>query len=157
MYKLFLYLFLTIVLTSCGGEDDICTSGEATPRIILKFKTASTNKIRTLDSIFVSVDLGNGLQRIITSRNSTDSIIVPLRVDDALFTDFYVKLGPVADSSKIRINYTTKSEYVSPACGVKKIYENVNSTLLSTNPVLKIEQTQNIISNEDKTSFFLLF
>lgn len=158
MRKIILFLTLMLTLVSCGSEDDICTSGEATPRIKIKFKTAANNKILTLDSIYVSVDLGNGPRTIIRQNSPSDSIIIPLRVDDSPFTDIYVKLGPTrTDSAKIRINYTTTSQYVSPACGIKKSYENVNSVLQKNVPVVGLEQVQNQIINEQKTSLYFLF
>ncbi len=153
----FLSLILFVFLYSCSSDDDICTSGEATPRIKMKFKSLGDNKLITLDSIFVSVDFGAGAKNVLSQKIPTDSIIIPLRVDDAPYTDIYVKLGSKLDSSKIRINYTTKSQYVSPACGIKKTYENLNSVLEKSDPVLKLEQTQNQITNEAKTSLYLIF
>jgi hypothetical protein len=142
---------------NCSNEDDICTSGEATPRIKIKFKT-SDNKLKTLDSIFVSIDFGSGAKKILSQKFPTDSILLPLRVDDSPFTDIYVKLASkAADSSQIRINYSSVSKYVSPACGIKKNYENLNPVLVKPNPVLKLEQTQTQITNEAKTSLYLIF
>ncbi|SEF99528.1 hypothetical protein SAMN05421847_1229 [Halpernia humi] len=152
----FVAFLFCLSLMNCSNEDDICTSGEATPRIKIKFKSQD-NKLKTLDSIFVSVDFGSGAKNILSQKFPTDSILIPMRVDDAPFTDIYVKLASKADSSKIRINYTTKSQYVSPACGIKKLYENVNPVLEKANPVLKIEQNQTQILNEAKTSLYLIF
>lgn len=156
MKNIFFLFLLSLSLFSCNTDDDICTSGEATPRLNIKFKT-SDNKLKILDSIFVSVDFGNGIKSVLKQRTPTDSILIPLRVDDALYTDIYVKLGPKADSSKIRINYTTKSQYVSPACGIKKTYENLNPVLEKPVPVIKLETTQTEITNEAKTSLYLIF
>ncbi|SFI25820.1 DUF6452 family protein [Halpernia frigidisoli] len=163
MKKIFLFSLFSLVLFSCGSEDDICTSGEGTPRIKIKFKTQANNKLKSLDSIFVSADLGSGVQPVLAQKFPTDSIVIPLRVDDAPYTDIYVSLaskvpaGQVLNVSKIRINYTTKSQYVSPACGIKKTYENLNSVLINPNPVLNLEQTQTQITNEAKTSLYLIF
>ena len=57
----------------------------------------------------------------------------------------------------MKINYTLKSEYVSPACGFKRLYENVSGTLETANPVLKIEQNQEQIIDENKTHFYFTF
>ena len=157
MKKVVFFLTLILLLFSCSSEDDICTNGDASPRLKMKFKTSETNKLKTLDSIFVSVDFGTGAKSVLKQRFPTDSILIPLRVDDAPYTDIYVKLGSTSDSSKIRINYTTKSQYVSPACGIKKTYENVNPVLEKASPVLKLEPTQNQITNEAKTSLYLIF
>ena len=157
MKRIIFLLTFILLLISCGSEDDICTNGEASPRIKMKFKTSETDKLKTLDSIFVSVDFGAGVKSVLKQKFPTDSILIPLRVDDATYTDIYVKLASKGDSSKIRINYTTKSVYVSPACGIKKTYENLNPVLEKSNPVLKLEQTQNQITNEAKTSLYLIF
>ena len=153
--KYFLFFILSIFLISCVSDDDICVSGEATPRMQLKFLT-DEGKPKTLDSLYVSVEYASGKSLIVKQRNS-DSVLIPLRVDEQEFTDIYIKQRTHGEESKIRINYTTKSEYVSPACGIKKTYENVEGELLKTNPVNTIEQNQNQIINEDKTHFYLIF
>ncbi len=155
--SIFLVLFFSMMLLSCGSDDDICLSGEATPRMKLKFKTQSTGKLRTLDSVFVNVDYGSGAVPVITSRIKTDSVLIPLRVDDAVVTDVYIGLSSAAVNSKLKVNYTTKSEYVSPACGIKRVYENLNGQLETPGNVQAIEQNQTQITDEAKTHFFLLF
>lgn len=150
-------LLLLLLIVSCGSDDDICLSGEATPRMKLKFKTQSTGKLRTLDSVFVKVDYGNGLVPVIAARTRTDSVFVPLRVDDASVTKVFVGLSSTAINTEIDVRYTTKSAYVSPACGIKKVYENVSATLSGAGNVLGIEQNQSQITDESKTHFFLLF
>ena len=152
----FLSLFL-VSLFSCTSDDDICIGGEATPRMKMKFKTASTGKLKTLDSLYVNVDYGNGQIPVIARKAKTDSVYIPLRVDGNPFTEIYVGLSKAAITSKIKINYTTASEYVSPACGIKKVYENVNSTVEIANPVTGTEQNQAQITDESKTHLFLLF
>lgn len=155
--SVFLASIFSIMMLSCGSDDDICLSGEATPRMKLKFKTQSTGKLKTLDSVFVNVDYGNGAVPVITSRVKTDSILIPLRVDDALATEVYIGLSSAAVNSKFKVNYTTKSEYVSPACGIKRVYENLNGVLETPASVQAIEQNQTQIIDEAKTHFFLLF
>lgn len=144
------------MLCSCGGDDDICESGEGTPRIKLAFKNAATDKEVTLDSLYVAVDYGSGKVQLGKLQKIT-SRLVPLRVDDSPYTDVYVRLSDKGQESKVRISYTTKSIYVSPGCGVKKNYGNLSSELLTPNPVMKVEVGQNNIENEDKTNLYLLF
>ena len=157
MKKIMFFSLLCFVLFSCGSEDDICTSGEGTPRIKIKFKSLSNNKEIPLDTLYVNVDYGKGAVPVITKQAEADSALIPIRVDENSFTDIYVRLRKFGPESKIRINYTTKSQYVSPACGIKKTYQDLNSVLGNTNPVLKLEQTQNEITNEAKTSLYLDF
>ncbi|MBF8458169.1 hypothetical protein IV494_13380 [Kaistella sp. G5-32] len=154
--KIFLISLFLISLFSCGSDDDICLGGEATPRMKLRFKTQSTGKLKTMDSLYVNVDYGNGPISVV-AKSKVDSVLIPLRVDDVPFTKIYVGITKKAVTSEIKINYTTKSQYVSPACGVKRIYENVTSVLDVPNPVLAVEQNQNQITDESKTHFYLLF
>lgn len=157
-FKLFIAVCFLGLLFSCGGDDDICESGEGTPRMKVSFLNADSGKEKTVDSLYVAVDYGSGKVQLggqakITSR------IIPLRVDDSPYTDIYFRITNKGTESKVRINYTTKSIYVSPGCGVKKTYENLNSVLdpTTTTPVKSIEPGQNFIENEDKTNLYLLF
>ncbi|AZA80869.1 hypothetical protein C1637_11335 [Chryseobacterium lactis] len=157
--KYFKFLILTCflgVLSSCGGDDDICESGEGTPRLGIAFKDAD-GKVMTLDSLYVSVDYGTGaLVDLGVTANNT-SRLIPLRVDDAPYTDIYFKNRIKGPQSKVRVSYTTKAIYVSPGCGIKKNYENLSSELLTPNPVKKLENGLNQIENENKTNLFLFF
>jgi len=123
----------------------------------IKFKTKATGKLKTLDSLYINVDYGSGPVSVVATKSKTDSVLIPLRVDDAAFTKMFVGTSKAAITSEIKINYTTNSSYVSPACGIKKIYENVSALLEVPNPVLDVEKNQNQIVDESKTHFYLLF
>jgi len=154
--KYFILLFFGLMLlSSCGGDDDVCISGEATPRMKVKFKS-SDGRTATLDSLYVDVDYGSGAVSVLQA-NSVDSVLIPLRVDDNLFTEISLRTTNKGNSSKIKITYSLKSEYVSPACGFKRLYENVGATLVTPNPVIKIEQNQDLIIDENKTHFYFIF
>ncbi|ASW75784.1 hypothetical protein IQ37_01825 [Chryseobacterium piperi] len=157
-YFKFLIVFALLgMLYSCGGDDDICESGEGTPRMKISFKSFETTKDITVDSLYVAVDYGSGKINLGKTANNT-SRLIPLRVDDSPYTEIYFKRRLTGPESKVRVNYTTKASYVSPGCGVKKTYENLNSELPTPdNPVKKVEIGQNNIENEDKTNLFLFF
>lgn len=154
--KIFFVSIFLLSLFSCGSDDDICLEGEATPRMKLKFKTQATGKLKTLDTLIVSVDYGSGKIPVVT-KTKVDSILIPLRVDDSPFTKMYIKLGVKSPESEVQINYETKTQYVSPACGMKKYYENTSAQVITHDPVLETEQNQTEIVDENKTHFFLLF
>ena len=155
--KFFFLLILLAFLSSCGSDDDICIGGEASPRMKIKFKTQSSGTLKTLDSLFIKVDYGQGPVAVFGSVLKTDSVLIPLRVDETPFTKIYIGLSRTTVNSELVVNYTTKSEYVSPACGIKRLYENVNSQLLVPGSVVGLEQNQNQIIDENKTHLFLLF
>lgn len=144
-----------LFLSSCQGDDDVCVSGEATPRMKVKFKSAD-GRVATLDSLYVDINYGSGLVNVIKAK-SIDSVTIPLRVDNNPFTEISLRTTNKGNSSKIKVTYSLKSEYVSPACGFKRLYENVGGTLETPNPVIKIEQNQDQIIDENKTHFYFIF
>ena len=156
-FKIFFISIFILSLSSCGSDDDICISGEATPRVKIKFKTKATGKMKTMDSLFIAVDYGVGPVAVFGTVSKIDSVLIPLRVDETPFTKMYVGISRTAVNSEIKINYTTESEYVSPACGIKKLYQNVNTELEVPNAVLGVEQNQTQIIDESKTHLYLLF
>ena len=156
MKKILAALLVLFLLISCGSDDDICTSGEATPRMKIKFKNSVTGNVKTLDSLYVDVDYGSG-PVLVVQRKLADSCLIPLRVDEVPFTDVYVRLTKLGAKSKIKINYTTTSKYVSPACGIKRLYENLNPVLETATPVVSVEKNQNEIIDEKKTHIYLHF
>jgi hypothetical protein len=155
-FKFLIAICFLGMLFSCGGDDDICESGEGTPRMKVAFRSLSTGKETTLDTLYVAVDYGAGKVDL-GKVAKIDSRLIPLRVDNSPYTDVYFKLTSKGAESKVRINYSTKSTYVSPGCGIKKSYENLTSELVTPNPVQKVEIGQNQIENEDKTNLYLSF
>lgn len=155
MKKLMMFFVVGLLLVSCNTDDDICTSGEATPRAKIKFKDAN-NKLVELDSIYVDVDYGDGMENIIAAA-AVDSVLVPLRVDESLYTKIDIRTSSEETASTITIDYTTTNKYVSPACGVKKLYHDVTYTLENMDAVTDVESNQTQIIDENKTHFYLIF
>lgn len=153
---IFPFLILGFLLTSCENDDDVCVSGEATPRLKIKFKSAD-NKVLTLDSLYLDVDYGNNNVLTVVKAAKVDSALIPIRVDDVGFTELYVRKTKKGSVSKIKLNYNTTSEYVSPACGFKRLYQNLSGSLETANPVTKVELNQNQIINENKAHLYLVF
>lgn len=151
--KFLLIIFTASTMVSCGGDDDICESGEGTPRMKVKFRNLG-GQLKTVDSLYLRVDYGTRIVDFGKTTNA-DSLLVPLRVDDSPFTEMYFKTRKTQAESKVRVNYTTTATYVSPGCGVKKTYQNVGSQLITPNIVTTIANGQNTIENEDKTNLFL--
>lgn len=154
-FKFLIAICFLGILFSCGGDDDICESGEGTLRMKVAFRSKD-GKETTLDTLYVAVDYGAGKVDL-GKVAKIDSRLIPLRVDNSPYTDVYFKLTSKGAESKVRINYSTKSTYVSPGCGIKKSYENLTSELVTPNPVQKVEIGQNQIENEDKTNLYLSF
>lgn len=72
MKNLILFFGFLLLLTSCGGDDDICLSADSTPRLKLKFKSAAntnSNQLIEVDTLYVDVDYGKtNLTNIITAQ-----------------------------------------------------------------------------------------
>lgn len=160
MKKIGFFLSILFVLASCGSDDDICLSSDSTPRLKLKFRssTSTSNQSIPLDTLYVDVDYGKStLTNIITAQANVDSVFVPMRIDKVPFTDIYFRTRKNGSRSKLRINYTTQAIYVSPACGFKINYDNLNGQLLESNPVFKVESNQASLTDESKVNFYLRF
>lgn len=161
MKNLILFFGFLLLLTSCGGDDDICLSADSTPRLKLKFKSAAntnSNQLIEVDTLYVDVDYGKtNLTNIITAQANVDSIFVPMRVDDVQYTDVYFRTRKNGPRSKMRVSYITKPIYVSPACGYKINYENLNAELLESNPVQNVESNHTSLTDESRINFYLRF
>lgn len=140
---------------SCGSDDDICLHGEGTPRVKLKFKDKN-NKLIQLPQVYVDVNYGGGVKNVINQKMA-DSLLIPLKVDGSGQTDLIIHTSESGAKSTVKIKYTEESVYVSPACGIRKLYRGVSSELGNPNPVLSLEQTQTEILNENKTHLYLIF
>ncbi len=160
MKKVFFFLIILLTLIQCGSDDDICLSSDSTPRLKLKFRSeeSGNNQLIALDSLYVDVDYGKSeLTSVISAQADVDSVFVPLRIDDVAYTDVYFRTRKNGPRSKLRINYSTKAIYVSPACGFKINYENLNAELLESNPVYHVESNNTSLTDENKINFYLRF
>lgn len=151
---------LGIVLCSCGNDDDICDKGLGTPRMKVKFKTEN-NKLYQPDTLVIGVKLTNSEDiKTVVSAIKPDSVLVPLRVDDQTYTDLYIRTQPnnkAEQLSVVRVNYTPRSEYVSPACGIRRLYNDLKSSVTQSASVKKVETNTSKIDNENPTHIYFIF
>lgn len=152
----FFLVTIFLSLLSCGGEDDICTAGEATPRMKVKFKSTE-GKLKTMDTLYVDVEYSSGVQSTVFTGSKVDSVLIPLRVDNQPFTNVYFRNRKNGNKSLVKVQYTPGSKYVSPACGLKRLYMDFSPELVNPNPVLGIEKNQPEIVDESKTHLYLTF
>lgn len=47
-------------LVSCGGDDNICESGEGSPRMKVRFRNSS-GQLKRVDSLYLRVDYGGSI------------------------------------------------------------------------------------------------
>lgn len=153
-------LLLSIALISCNSDDDICDKGLGTPRLKIKFKTEN-NKLYQPDTLLIGVQLTDAdTIKTVVSAIKPDSVLVPLRVDEQPYTDLYIRTQPNNPSEKtavVRIHYTPKAEYVSPACGIRRLYEQVSASVQQAAAVKNVETNATSINNENQTPIYLIF
>lgn len=147
--------FLILLLFSCAEDSDVCVSGDATPRMKIKFRDAGNLPLR-LDSVYINVDYGNGPVNVVTMAKA-DSVLLPLRVDNNGFTEFTVRKTNKGNAARLKVSYTTQSKYVSPACGFKLLYENVSAQVMTPNPVNSTVISQTQITDESNVHLYLVF
>lgn len=150
----FLLLIFSFTLLSCGSEDDICLSSEGTPRIKMKFKD-SNGKLLLRQNLTFKINYGEEVKTF--TATSADSVLLPLRIDESNFTDIEIGSAASGPFSQLRVNYDTKSEYVSPACGIRRLYENINANISGAGPVKSVETNQTSVTDENKTHLYLIF
>jgi len=160
--RYFIALFSIIILSifaiqSCQ-DDDICIDA-ITPRMIISFRDKTTNAELKMDSVNV--------YRLNTSTNNWERIYfsalkstieINLNVNDETSTQlrvsqFYQNSTSIYDN--VSVSYENSDEFLSKACGFKRVYKNV-SILLNTNTLFSnSEQNTTEISDESQTHLYL--
>ena len=142
-------------LSSCE-ENDICTEGK-TPKLNIQFLNTD-GKLSRRDSIYVDVDFGpQGYKNVLQVAN-VESILVPLRIDDAPNTSIYIYTRKKGAKDLVNITYKPVNQYVSPACGVRKIYQNLGLNLgANAQNIKSYKLSTNEITNETTSHLLLAF
>ncbi|QCX53375.1 hypothetical protein [Elizabethkingia sp. JS20170427COW] len=157
--KYFKYLIgilpFALLFTACNQADDICTEG-GTPKMKVKFR--KDGKIYNPDTLYVDVLYANDTLHITpTPLIEPDSILIPLKVNGEGFTDILVKTREKGSVSKLKVSYKETSQYVSPGCGVRKIYDDVSASLLTPNPITSVQSNVTQIHDETRTALYFNF
>ncbi|MHC6198359.1 DUF6452 family protein [Elizabethkingia miricola] len=156
---IFCFVPLLLAIVGCNQEDDICTEG-GSPKMKVKFKRAADGKLTRMDSLTVRILWGTDTLMVAPNVKAVDSVMIPLKVTGDGFTDILVQTNPKSktDISKIKVKYTESSEYVSPGCGIRKLYDNLTvSPVEGLNPVKSVDINSNQIHNEVKTVLYFNF
>jgi len=154
---IFFILPVFVIFFACNQESDICTEG-GTPRMKIKFK--KSGKLFTVDSLTMSVLASDSdTINVLTNAKKVDSVLVPMKINGDGFTDILVKVNPNSNInySKIHVEYDEKLEYVSPGCGMRKLYDNISANLKKSDSITSIEINSNQIHNENTTVIYLVF
>lgn len=152
---MFFVLMLGIFAASCAGDDDICLHSEGTPRLKMKFKD-SAGRLATLDSLYISADYGGGTQAVVQAAR-VDSVLVPLRIDGSGSTLLEIRRRKAEMPARLQLQYAEQAEYVSPACGIRKLYRDVRYQLHPAAGARAAEPAQNEITDEIRTHLYITF
>ncbi|AQX11507.1 hypothetical protein BAX94_08635 [Elizabethkingia meningoseptica] len=157
---IFYFIPLLLVLAACNQEDDICTEG-GTPRMKVKYK--KDGKLFKVDTLMIKILSGKDtltVTRATQDQLGIDSTYIPLKVNGDGYTDILIRQVRKNDKtgySVIRMKYNETSEYVSPGCGIRKLYDNVSAEVTQPNQVKSVELNTNQIHNESQTVLYFNF
>ena len=153
--KKILLLFLGLLLLNGCERDDICID-DITPRLVIRLYNAeditSFKPVTDIEVQLIGIDTIYTGETITTS---TDSIAIPLRVDQN-FTQFFLTKNKNSDTDKntdtLTITYTLNPVFVGRSCGYKDIFSAVTyKTESDDNSWIKnIESVSSTIENEDQ-------
>ncbi|HUH28072.1 DUF6452 family protein [Gelidibacter sp.] len=160
--KILLSLLIILSLWSCE-RDDICASTTpTTPHLIIRFYNINAiSETKTVRRMDVTAE---GNPKFIVSDKTTDSIVLPLKVDalDNLNTSRFVLTkdrdydtdddpNTVSNADIIEVKYTPELIYVSRACGYKSVFNNLSATRETdlSNWIIDIQVINDTINNEN--------
>lgn len=148
-----LMLFLLI---GCE-KDDICVDGDTPLLVIRFFDSAQPETPKAVDQLRV-IGLGNGDPvSTFADRSSLDSIALPLRPGETETTFILIRDSQdeegveTGNPDTLQLNYITREEFVSRACGFIANYEELESQLQtsSENWIQSIEVDTTSVQNQD--------
>ena len=136
--KKIVILWCAIIGLSGCEKDDICDANTpTTPRLVIEFYDNLT-AVPTLKNVvnlgIIAPDIASGI-----GFNAVSKIYVPLKINSEATVFYFTQNGANTTTTDDNIdvltfNYSTKSLYVSRACGFK-----TNFNLTSTNPIVKTD------------------
>ena len=152
---LFIILFGAFLISACE-KDDICVDGD-TPLLILRFYDAENEE--NLKSVTTLRFVGSGQENPVntfTDRSTTDSVAIPLRVDQSP-TEFFI-IQNSADENDLETGnidtlsfaYTIEEVFISRACGFVANFKDLSPQLItgSENWIQRIEVVDTTVTNQ---------
>lgn len=158
MKKILILITALFILNACE-RDDICID-PITPKLTIRFyNNDDPAAFKSVSNIQVHIDTLSEAytDNSQTIRSSTDSIAVPLRVDQNV-TKILLTENSTSDTEKntdtLEVSYTTESIFVSRSCGYKDIFNNVSCKLIDDGNMwlLGTEIVTLNIENEDQAN-----
>ncbi len=132
--KIALLVCLGILFFSACEKDDICIDGD-TPLLVIRFYDRDdTTLVKAVPSLVVR-GLDGTSELDVIANASSDSIAIPLRVDQGS-TSFLLSQNPTEDdttlnSDTITFDYETQEIFISRACGFVVNYDSLSGTTVA--------------------------
>lgn len=147
-------IFSGIFAVSCE-EDDVCV-GEGTPYLTVVFRNnLGTQNLRDSLTIESADNIEFNDAVLVLPKTFTDSVKLPLGGLDDSQTFFRIKRRSNPQTDILTVNYTTKSEYVSKACGFRITYEDLSYTS-TFNHFQAIDPSEsNVLTDETTTNLYI--
>ncbi len=128
-------IFLLILCSWACEKDDICVDGD-TPLLIIRFYDSNdTTELKKAPSLRV-IGLGqNSTVDTFADRSATDSIAIPLRVNQAETGFVFILNSADTDDEEtgnidtLRFGYEIREVFVSRACGFVANFDSLQATL----------------------------
>ena len=159
-YRIVFWLILILLLPILACEkDDICVDGD-TPLLIVRFYDASDpTSLKQVTGLRV-VGLGNGNPvDTFTDRTATDSIGLPLRLDEVTTSFAFILNSADEDGMEtgnpdtLSFQYDIQSEFISRACGFIGTYDNLQESITpdSDSWISSVEVSRTFVQFSDST------
>ncbi len=146
-------LFISALVTYSCVDDDVCDKS-TTPRLTIGFKDIYDNKY-VVDSLIVDRVNTDGTISNEGIFTKIDSVRIPLNAisDKTVFYLYNSKQTLDADKDIITVKYQTAQEFVSKACGLRAVFNNVTYELTQAKKIKALTPNTTEIHNESKNLY----
>ena len=132
--KIAAILFSLGMLIGACERDDICIE-ETTPQLIIRFYDKDNpDQLKPVQSLFMRIDGIEGDLENETIRPNTDSIAIPLRIDQNSTRYIMTIPGETAEDpgneDLLELSYTQEDQFVSRSCGYGAIFLDARTNLV---------------------------
>ncbi len=140
--NIYYILAILLIIISCE-KDDFCID-DTTPSLILKFYDSENEE--DVKSIVIDSVRALNMELIANYTNKTlDSIFIPLDINKNI-TSYEISSGSTSDT--IYFNYDLNDVFVSRSCGYKTIFKNLTIDRTTNNWIKSYNIKTTIIDND---------
>lgn len=132
-------LLLVLILTQLSCErDEICLE-DITPKLVIRFYNINKpNEIKSVIGLSVNIEGIDGEYTNETITSVTDSIAIPLKVDEAntrLILTIPVDNDQVIEDNTdtLSVIYSQQDIFISRSCGYKTVFNDTELSLINDN------------------------